>query len=474
MKKIICLLLTAVLVLGLCACGEAAPQETEPAAPDSLQVGFAREIVMPKTGTPELDGTAAGRVMQTYTDQPSVTCVAVRGSNEETVLLYSMDKLTSDVNWTAPMRTAIAQAVNMEEDRIMLAATHTHSAPLLSGWDGAEQYKAQFREALIKVGQDSLADLTEAEMYIGSVQTENLVFVRQYKLMDGTVTSSGVAAGDPTIVGYAAESDQELQVVRFTRGADKKDVILMNFNAHPTWHGGVIGTNMSADYPSPAREYIESQGDYLVAFYLGDAGNQAPNTKYMPEIAAAAKEYREHGHRLGQYVLDLIPQLTKAEGTGVTLVGKQVHGQSNKSRLDMLKEAVEVVNVYNNAGRDAANELAAQYGLYQHFEASAIVKRSTSPATNEAWLNVMSIGDQLSFAFAPYEMFSENGSYLRANTPYDMTFLVTCCNGREGYIPSKAAFDYGCYESYTTQFAPGTGEEFIDEFLSMLTELKNG
>lgn len=63
---------------------------------------------------------------------------------------------------------------------------------------------------------------------------------------------------------------------------------------------------------------------------------------------------------------------------------------------------------------------------------------------------------------------------LCASTPYDMTFLVSCCNGREGYIPSQAAFDYGCYESYTTQFAPGTGEEFIDEFLSMLTELKNG
>lgn len=471
MKRFSGLFMAAILIFGLCACGSAGAEETQP-APAGLQIGFAREIVMPKSGTPVLDGTAAGRIMASYSDQPSVTCVAVRGSNGETVLLYSMDKLTSDVAWTAPMRTAISKAVGMAEDHIMLAATHTHSAPLLSGWDGAEQYKTQFQDALIKVGQDSLTDLTGAEMHIGSVETENLVFVRQYKLMDGTVTSSGVAAGDPTIVGHAAESDRELQVVRFTREEGKKDVILMSFNAHPTWNGGVTDTNMSADYPAAAREYIESQGNYLVAFYLGDAGNQAPNTKYMPEIIASAKEYREHGRRLGQYVLDLIPQLTKTEGTEVKLSGKEAQGKSNKSRLDMLKEATEVVNLYNTSGRDAANELAAQYGLYQHFEASAIIKRSTSPDTNEAWLNVMSIGDQLSFAFAPYEMFSENGSHLRANTPYDMTFLVSCCNGREGYIPSQAAFDYGCYESYTTQFAPGTGEEFIEEFLSMLTELK--
>lgn len=124
--------------------------------------------------------------------------------------------------------------------------------------------------------------------------------------------------------------------------------------------------------------------------------------------------------------------------------------------------------------RDAANELAAQYGLYQHFEASAIINRADSPEINEAWLNVMSIGDQLSFAFAPYEMFSENGSYLRANTPYDMTFLASCCNGVEGYLPTKAACEFGCYEYYITNFEVGTAEIFIDEFLSMLTEMKNG
>lgn len=474
MKKWISLLLSMILLLGLCACGESATADTTPAEVTSLQVGFAREIVMPQSGTPVLDGTAAGRIMATYSDQPSVTCVAVRGSNGETVLLYSMDKLTSDVTWTAPMRTAISKAVGMAEDHIMLAATHTHSAPLLSGWDGAEQYKTQFQDALIKVGQDSLTDLTGAEMHIGSVETENLVFVRQYKLMDGTVTSSGVAAGDPTIVGHAAESDRELQVVRFTREEGKKDVILMSFNAHPTWNGGVTDTNMSADYPAPTREYIESQGDYLVAFFLGDAGNQAPNTKYMPEIATAARDYREHGRRLGQYVLDLIPQLEKAEGAAVKLSGQQYSAKSNKSRLDMLPQAQEVVALYKTEGRDAANALADKYGLYQHFEASAIIKRTESPDTNEVWMNVMSIGDQLSFAFAPYEMFSENGSHIRADTPYDMTFLVTCCNGREGYIPSSAAFAYGCYESYTTQFEAGSGEIISDEFIAMLAELKNG
>lgn len=472
MKRLITLVLTLAMVLSLCACGGGGKTKQED-APAGLQIGFAREKVMPE-GTPELEGTSAGRIMTTIMGILTVTCVAVKGENDETVLLYTMDRLTSGEGWTAPMRTAISKATGIAEDHIMLASTHTHSAPKFSGWDGADKYKSDFQAALVKVGEDALTDMSAAEIYIGSTQAEGLAFVRQYKLQDGTVTSSGVAAGDPSIVGHAAENDEELQIVRFTRGEGKKEVILMSFNAHPTYHGGVGETLMSADFPGAAREYIESQGDYLVAYFTGDAGNQAPNTKYGPEIADAPKDFQEHGKRLGQYLLDALPTLTKAEGGDVKLSGQQYQAKANKERLDMLPKASEVMSVYKSEGRDAANALAAQYGLYQYLEASAIIERSNSPEINEAWLNVLSIGDSLSFAFAPYEMFSENGSYLRANTPYDMTFLVSCCNGAEGYLPSKAACDYGCYEYYITQFAVGTAEEFIDEFLSMLTELKNG
>lgn len=472
MKKFAAFLLALTLVLGLCAC-DVDDRTKQEEAPAGLQIGFAREKVMPESGTkPELEGTAPDRIMTSFMDYLTVTCVAVKGENGETVLLYTMDRLTSGESWTMPIRKKIAAATGIAEDHIMMASTHTHSAPKFSGWDGAEKYLEMFTDAMVKVGEDSLKDLTGAEVYIGSTEAEGLAFVRQYKLQDGTVTSSGVAAGDPTIVGHAAENDEELQIVRFTREG-KKDVILMSFNAHPTYHGGTTDTLLSADFPAMARDHIESQGDYLVAYFTGDAGNQAPTTKYGPEMAAAPKDYKEHGQRLGQYLLDALPTLTKAEGSDVKIAGQQYVAKSNKERLDMLVKANEVMSVYSTQGRDAANALAAEYGLYQYLEASAIRSRAAAPDTNEAWLNVMSIGDQLSFAFAPYEMFSENGSKLRADTPYDMTFLVTCCNAAEGYLPSKAACDYGCYEYYITLFEVGTAEIFIDEFLSMLTQLKN-
>ena len=474
MKKIISLLLTAVLVLGLCACGEAAPKETEAAVADTLQVGFAREIVMPKTGKPELDGTAAGRIMTDFMDNLTVTCVALKGINGETVLVYTTDRKDSQEQVFDECRVEIAKATGIAEDHIMLGATHTHSAPKFSGWTGAEQYAEDFEAAMVKVGQDALADLSPAEGYYGSVQTENCVYVRHYKLIDGTVTSSGVSAGDPSIVGHPSESDQELQAIRFDRGEGKKDVILMSFNSHPTWFGGVSETNMSADYPAPTREFIEANGDYLVAFFLGDAGNQGPSTKYMPEIASAPKDYREHGQRLGQYVLDLIPNMTKATGDEIKLMGQQYAAKTNKEKIDMVAQATEVMNVYQTQGRDAALVAAEKYGFYQHLEASAIINRARAGDTTDVWMNVLAIGNDRSFVFAPYEMFSESGSYIRSNTPYGITLLSTCTNGAVGYLASDAAFEYGCYESFTGRLARGSAEELAEEYVSMLTEMKNG
>ena len=473
MKRIFCFLLVLLTTLSLCAC-EKEPEQPEQPESHGLQIGFAREDVMPQKGTPILEGTAPNRVMTEYVDILTVTCVAIRGENEETVLLYTADRIRTDDGWGKSTRKVISEGTGIPQDRIMLASTHTHSAPKFSGWEGASEYLAYFQNKMVKAGQDALQDLTPSETYIGSTEAEGLAFVRHYKLADGSVTSSGIDAGSPLIVGHAAENDEELQIVRFARENGKKDVILMSFTAHPAFYASVDSTTMSADFPGPTRDYIESKGDYLVAYFIGAAGNQEQRTKYAPEMAAAPKDYHEYARRLGDYLLAALPNLTKAEGNAVTVSGQHYQAKTNKEKLDMLEPAKEVMEVFNTEGRDAANRLASQYGLYQYLEAQSITRRAEYADTNEVWLNVMSIGENLSFAFAPYEMFCENGSYLRANTPYDMTFLVTCSNGAEGYLPSKVACEYRCYEYYTTLFEVGTAEILIDEFLSMLNAIKNG
>ena len=115
--------------------------------------------------------------------------------------------------------------------------------------------------------------------------------------------------------------------------------------------------------------------------------------------------------------------------------------------------------------------LLKKYGFSSTWEAVAIKRRYHATETVELPLSAMRCGG-LSMIFAPYEMFAPNGQYIKSHTPDDMTFVVSCANGAKGYLPMEKAFAYGVYECFVTLAKPGTAEMVAEEFVKMVTELK--
>ncbi|MBR4863017.1 MAG: hypothetical protein IKU07_00455 [Oscillospiraceae bacterium] len=471
MKKIISLVLCFALALGLCACGGG---ETAQETPKGLQVGFGREIVMPENPqNVHLNGTdTAGRKANGFLDYIKATCIALRDEQGNTVLMYTLDVLGVISPFIDELRPQVAQKTGVPEGNIIFSATHTHSSPAMTGtYPGATEYKKVFFAGAEKAAVDALADLSYAEISYGSTFTEKQVFVRHYVHDDGKITASSGITDITKIVGHPTEADEEMQIIRFTRPEEgKKDVLLISWNSHPTFHGGATDDQISADFPGPTRDYIESQGDYLVGYFTGDAGNQAPDSSIREE--AHNMDYRQFGEKLGQVCLAALPNLKPATGNAIQLQNQNYQARANKERLDMLAQANEVRAVYDAQGRDAANALASRYGLYQFLEANAIIKRAGSADIHEVEMTALTVGDNISFVFASYEMFTNHGHALRTETPYDITFVASCSQGSNSYIPSQEAFDYGCYESYVAVVAPGTGEELVTEYLNMLKTMK--
>ena len=84
----------------------------------------------------------------------------------------------------------------------------------------------------------------------------------------------------------------------------------------------------------------------------------------------------------------------------------------------------------------------------------------------------IAIGD-VAFVGAPEEMFDTNGKQIKEGSPYKMTFILTYCNGSNGYIPSELAWEHGGYEVYKTKFARGAAELIVAQFLEMLNDMHN-
>jgi len=471
MKKFISIILAVLMTLSLCACTGSGETAKEPEA--TFRVGYAREDITPSDGVPLGGyGDTLKRISTGYLDYLFATCIAVTDAQDNTVLLFSQDLIAS--TYYKEVRSNVSQATGIAEDNIMLCATHTHSGPdQKQSHSGITSWKTTYLAAVVKAAQAALEDRSAAEISIGRTQAEGLNFVRHYLQEGGTYVGDNFGSESAgKIIAHAEENDPEMQVIKFTRAAeDKKDIIMVNWQAHPCMTGGVSETNISADFIGSTREYVEKQIDCNFVYFTGAAGNQ--NVKSRIEGETPTTDVKEFGKLLGDNVLKALENMTPVASGEVKTTKLMYEGQVNHEMEEKLEQAREVQALYKATDRATGNKLAREYGFSSVYHCNGVISRATMGDTLTMGIHAISMGD-ISFITAPYEMFALHGRYIKDNTPFNMTFVLTCANGGNGYLPSVLAYDYGCYESHTGKFARGVGDDLAETFVEMLNEQKNG
>ena len=486
MKKLICFLLVMVMVLGLCACGAAEETVATTEAKEDLtglRVGFGRASIVPDIiGVEIAGGDASARISTGYLDEVAATCIAI-SEGDETILLYTIDFITVDQN-VYNAQKYISEATGIPEFNILLNTTHTHSGvSIRSKWTGDAAYRQKYQEAAVQAAKDAIADQSAATMFYGSTMTEKMVFVRHYLMNDGTTYGNGHGSTASGYKSHAYDADGELQVIKFARAAeDKKDIVLMNLGAHATIMNGVDAKMISADWPGAARQYVEENSDSLCAVFEAAAGDQIPNSK-IPGEARFPNKHPEFGYEIGRYCVEVISgEMTQATGTGINLKVTNYTQKTMKEGLDdpeLFAKASEINALKDQYGssHDKVKAKVNEYGFPSVYEATGLVSRSGYPETYTMELHYMDI-DGVSFIFAPFEMFGVTGREIKDNSPYDMTFVITCSENATGnhmgYIPHEYACEESFYEYDVTKFARGTAEDLAVKYVELLTELKNG
>lgn len=470
MKKLISVLLVTVLVFCLCACNgakkEVSSEETV------LQVGYARQQIMPDAPVP-LDGYGNNhlRISNNTLDLLYATCVAFK-EGDETVLLFSVDLMLPKVDLVSVSRDRISEKTGIPGDKMMFCFSHTHSAPDVtkSSDPAIQRYKEIFWKGVEKAALDAIADLTPAKLYGTKVQTEGMNFVRHYLMNDGTYYGSNFGSPASGYKDYAMEKDPEMVLVKAEREGDKKDVLLMNFGGHPTRTGGNKKYDISADYVGSTRMALERDSDMLFAFYQAASGNQNTATSMPGETYE--DDYLKLGENMSKLILESVPNMQSIEGSGIETKQLRFEQPVCHDDEEMQVQAREVYDLWTSTGdRDVGNKRAVELGLRSVYHAAGILARPSRPQTDTMEINAITIGD-LAFVTAPYEMFSVNCMAIKKNSPFDITIVASCANENFWYTPAAEAFDYSCYESNVCYFAKGTAEATSEKFVEMLTELK--
>lgn len=466
-KKLFCLLLVLILSLSLFGC-TAAPAVTEPAVESWLEAGFARVDVTP-TFNIGLDGSgnATTRISKGIADNLTVTCVAMK-SEKTTILVYTADTLGYNNTLLTLFRPQIQMATGVPQDNIFFGATHTHSAPrLLLKTEEGKKYLNLFISALKEAGQQAINDLSPAILQAATTDLEGMNFVRHYKMSDGSYAGPNFGTFDGLdIVDYAGEADPELSMIKLNRGGSKKDILMLNWQTHPNNSTAVGYYLISADFVGKLRNKLENDTGMQVAYFTGASGNVHIDSK----IAADAHNlpWDAYGEKLAELTVQALPLLQDMGGTGIQVTGQVYNGQIDHSWDHLYFEAQEVMEVYKTQGKAAATALCKKYDFSSHHHARTVTELAKTGPTMQLELRAFRVGD-VGFTTGTYEMWTESGKYVKDNSPFDVTFIIT---GNLIYIPAKEAFTYRNYEADTTYLVEGTAELLTDEYVKMLNSIK--
>lgn len=382
--------------------------------------------------------------------------------------------VVGDLSWCPSylgeaIRQKIEEEMGIPQDHIVLSGTHTHSSvsPVHTHLPAIMRYRERYIAGMVEAARLALEDRKKAEIYIGSVITEDMNFVRRYIMDDGSLIGDNAYGTGTKIVSHETKADPKLQLMKFVRQGSK-DILMGNFQNHPHLEG--YSKNISAQVVGTFRDAVEERIGAHCIYWQGAAGNI--NTHSRIEGETRIKDRVEWGIEMCRYTQSVYDTMTRVE-PGEIRVATRTYPARVNHMYDHITDKAEDVVAYFNAGHTPQQtaEYAWQYGINSYYHAARILANAKLAATKDMDLFAFSFGG-VSGVVLPYEMFDTNGMYIKEHTPFDMTFIVGYSYpAYGGYLPSAKAWENGGYECDNCTFAPGTAEELAEQYLDLLKQL---
>jgi hypothetical protein len=339
-------------------------------------------------------------------------------------LLVSADLICWGSDRLPLIRQTLKQRWGLEEDAVILHATHSHSGPqtserLLPSIGTADEGYLQWLEQSLYDGIGQAIETLEP------VTVERGQGFCDFNI-NRRIIVNGTAVSGPNKDGPV---DREVHVVRFRSSDSRTKAVLVHYTCHPT----VTGDNyVSSEFPGAAMALIEQELDHqgLAAFIQGCCGDIRPalirdGSFYRGSI----REVRRFGRKLAEEALAVLRRPMRK----VADLRLQTAGTSFPLPL---QELPSLRALEENRMRDDVVGEWSRY-LLEHPE------RIGQSVQFE--LSMLRLGGELVFLSMNGEVVVEYGLMLKRN--YRGAILpVPYSNGMIGYIPTSRQIAEGGYE----------------------------
>lgn len=396
-----------------------------------LYLGVSEEFITPKIGT-RLFGYNPNIYSKSINDDLTSTAFVFEYENKSAVMVSStvgaISKKVAD-----KVRSAIADKYDIPFENIMLAATHTHSAPPLvdmEGWGNMDEEYAYdiYVPNTIKAIENAIASKTAVT--VGMAQGESYVGVNRRQLsQDNTIffgqNPYGVFNPTMTVISFRDENNNTVANI-------------VHYGCHATAAG--YNTEVTRDWPGVMTDALKRETGAVTAFFNGTFGDAGPRLTNGLTTGEAKIEYAmQLGAVATQDAVRIFHKIKQFRNEALDVCASSVYIGLQK-RVP-LEEASENYEKYSNETININAQRKKYYAdiIESYKNGYTDIDKATYPQT------IIKIGDT-AFVEFPFEMFGEIGIRIDQYSHIPYVLSLSNVNNYEGYFVTQDQYVRGGYE----------------------------
>jgi hypothetical protein len=434
-------------------CGTWAIGDDAPAGRTFRAGAFAADITPPRFPI-SMNGQMRDQVARSAHDRLHARCL-VLDDGRAPVALVVVDSCLIPRPIFDEAKDRLARSTGIRPERMLMSATHTHTAPAVCGVFQTEpdtEYAAFLIERIVEGVERAFKHREPARVGWGVAKDPTQVYCRDWLMKPGKALTNpfGGTKDDrvqmhpgyqnPDAIEPTSPVDPDVSLLSVQAKDGRPIALLANFSMHYAGYGIPPGT-ASADYFGRFSERIKTligAQDASPAF-VGMMSNGTSGNLHCYDYSQPRKPLTIDTVAESVAQAALVEYRTIAYHDWVPLVMREatVRLRLRMPDSDEVARAREVLEGAKGRVLQGFGEIYAR----------ETVLLAQGPPEAELKLQALRVGT-LGIAAIPCEVFAETGLAIKKESPLKPTFTIELANGYNGYIPPPERHKLGGYETW--------------------------
>ena len=453
-----------------------------PAVAEPLKAGAAAVDVTPTEFPFNMPGNFGEHIAERVHD-PFYVRALVLDDGATTVALVVVDTMLAPQELLDEAKALAAKRCGIPAERMLMSATHTHTAPPASAKEGRPAevaYRPKLVEGIAEAVVRAHAARRPAAVGAASHPLPEEVFNRRWHVRAGKMDVNPFGlydvaktnpSHDPAVLDRpAGPTDPDVTVLSVRDAADGKPLaVYANYALH--YIGGTPYGAASADYFGEFARLMPTRmggGEGFVAMLSNGASGDINNSPFG--VVRPPRENFEQVRIVAGKTADAAWFAARKIETyrpdaPIGMAQRTLTLKIRKPTPEQVEKAKAVLAVTDPAEKAKLPGLAEVY-------ARRTLAVAEGPASVDVPLQAVRVGD-LCVCALPFETFVEIGLDLKRRSPFGQTIVVGLANGYNGYLPTPEQHKLGGYETWlgTNWVQEDASVLITDQLLQMLGEL---